>query len=637
MSIRRTHSQKLIEITEICLKPTLVMNAHRHTKHFIHKIILVWFGVLLYPTFSFASAIASPKTSDPIFFINQGQWPSKVLAKANLNIGDFWLTREGFVFNFIDTSATELLHERSAAGGTINTHSVFLSFKGSNPDLLAQGKGELSETYYNFYQGKAINRVVRAKKYSEVLVKNVWTGIDLHLFSYQGTLKYNWIISPQANAEQIRWSYQGQSGFLLFNNRCQVSSPWFNWTESMPAVYWQNAASNSGRELTGVNYRIDKQKTNSTSNESQEICLQFENIPENRKDILVIDPILVFSTYTGSRADNFGCTGTYDDWGNGYAGGTVFDFGLPVTPGAAQVSFGGGVDEDLGYGGSRDAAILKFNKLGDKLLFCSYLGGSNNDQPHSMVTDSLDNLYVMGSTRSSDFPVSPNAYDATFNGDYDFFVAKFNALGTTLISTYIGGSGLDAVGADRSNTPVDDFPLIYNYADEFRGEIITDQQNVYIAGVTYSFNFPKTGTMVYNGKSEGVVFSLNKQLTVLNWSHTYGGSDYDALYGIALGKASDVFVSGGSSSSDLKARLGSNWMNTYNGGIADAVLLRLDKSNGSMLQGRYHGTNLYEQAHFVQTGQTGKPYIYGQTEANMPNVNARFYRAGGGQFITTYS
>lgn len=60
-----------------------------------------------------------------------------------------------------------------------------------------------------------------------------------------------------------------------------------------------------------------------------------------------------------------------------------------------------------------------------------------------------------------------------------------------MVGTYIGGSGLDAVGADRSNTPVDDFPLIYNYADEFRGEIITDQQNVYIAGVTNSLNFPK--------------------------------------------------------------------------------------------------------------------------------------------------
>ena len=602
------------------------------------RIKIFWLiGSLLYSGMALANTQKNSPVTEPIFFINQGQWSPNVLAKATLNLGDFWLTRDGFVINCIDTSATEMLHDRTANSGMVNTHAVFMRFKNANPSSTVFGEGEVSATYYNFYPPKPKKPVVNVHKYSQLTVRNVWPGIDLQLSSYQGTLKYNWVLSPQANPANIRWSYNGQTNFALKNNRCEIGTPWVGWTESIPSVFWKKNNQSLNLPVFGVEYQIDKLHTQGLSRMDADVVLHFINIPENRKDILVIDPILVFSTYTGSRADNFGCTGTYDDWGNGYAGGTVFDFGLPVTPGAAQFVFGGGVDEDLGYGGSRDAAILKFNKSGDKLLFCSYLGGSNNDQPHSMVTDSLDNLYVMGSTRSSDFPVSANAYDPTFNGDYDFFVAKFNPLGTSMIATYIGGSGLDAVGADRSNTPVDDFPLIYNYADEFRGEIITDQQNVYIAGVTYSLNFPKTGPMVYNGKSEGVVFSLNSQLNVLNWSHTYGGKGYDAFYGIALGKSSDVFVSGGSSSDDLNLRLGNSWLNNYGGGIADAILLKLDKSNGTLINGRYHGTNLYEQAHFVQTGQTGKPYIYGQTEANMPNVNARFYQAGGGQFITTYS
>ena len=622
---------------------TLNLNTMRHIPKCL--VLIAWF-IFNQPVR--ANTNSSARAEEPIFFINEGQWPSQVLAKAQLNLGDFWLTKQGFVFNFLDTSATELLHERSIAKTKVKTHAVFVNFNNANAALNVTASGQTSETYYNFYKGTQTLPIINAHKYSEVLVRNVWPGIDLQLLSYQGTLKYNWVVSPKANPDQIQLSYVGATQFTLQNNRIQINTPWFGWTESIPMVYWQ-PDSNTGNQseanaftlnqtdrLSGVEFRMVKSKDGSTG--GQEILnIGFANIPAIGQKTLVIDPILVFSTYTGSRADNFGCTGTYDDWGNGYAGGTVFDIGLPVTPGTAQFDFGGGVDEDLGYGGSRDAAILKFNKTGDKLLFCTYLGGSNNDQPHSMVTDSLDNLYVMGSTRSSDFPVSWNAYDATFNGDYDFFVTKFNATGTTMVGTYIGGSGLDAVGADRSNTPVDNFPLIYNYADEFRGEIITDQKNIYVAGVTYSLNFPKTGTMVYNGKSEGVVFSLNNQLTTLNWSHTYGGSGYDALYGVALGKSSDVFVSGGSSSTDLQARLGANWINAYIGGIADAILLRLDKSNGSLMQGRYHGTNLYEQAHFVQTGQTGKPYIYGQTEANMPNVNARFYQAGGGQFITTYS
>lgn len=637
-SIHRTNDTKLVEITEICLINFWMQIAKTIRFQFRQLLLIV---VCCLQLLALDGSILPAKSqNEPIFFINQGQWSSQILAKAQLNTGDFWVTQQGFVLNFLDTSATEQLHERTIATTQVKTHAVFINFVNPNPGLTCVSEGSSSSTYYNFYQGKSKKPIVNVHKYSAITIKNVWPDIDLQVSAYQGTIKYNWIVRPNANVEHIQWTYQGHSNLTSNADRCFIETPWFSWQESIPAVYWQSAKShtvtiNSSETLTNVQYQSIETTTNSRG--KTESVFFFKNIPQHRTQTLVIDPILVFSTYTGSRADNFGCTGTYDDLGNGYAGGTVFDIGLPVTPGAAQFDFGGGVDEDLGYGGSRDAAILKFNKTGDKLLFCTYLGGSNNDQPHSMVTDSLHNLYVMGSTRSSDFPVSANAYDKTFNGDYDFFVTKFNASGTSMLGTYVGGSGLDAVGADRSNTPVDNFPLIYNYADEFRGEIITDQKNVYIAGVTYSLNFPKTGTMVYNGKSEGVVFSLNNLLTNLNWSHTYGGTGYDALYGVALGKSADVFVSGGSSSLDLKSTLGSNWLNTYQGGIADAILLRLNITTGNLIQGRYHGTNLYEQAHFVQTGQSGKPYIYGQTEANMPNVNARFYQAGGGQFITTYS
>ena len=113
------------------------------------------------------------------------------------------------------------------------------------------------------------------------------------------------------------------------------------------------------------------------SNNSATIQLE-ESISTDKDATWIIDPFLVFSTYSGSLADNFGCTGTYDYLGNAYSGGTVFNFGLPTTTGAVQVDFAGGKNENLGYGGSRDAAILKFNTIGNSLLFCTYLGGNNN-------------------------------------------------------------------------------------------------------------------------------------------------------------------------------------------------------------------------------------------------------------------
>ena len=122
------------------------------------------------------------------------------------------------------------------------------------------------------------------------------------------------------------------------------------------------------------------------------------------------------------------------------------------------------------------------------------------------------NLYVMGTTRSSNFPVLQSGYDNSWNGNYDFFVVKLDSLGQNMLGgTFVGGLGMDGVGADRSIRSVNEFPLIYNYADEFRGEIITDDDRVYIGGVTYSSDFPHS---VSNSKpnvfknSNAVVYCL---------------------------------------------------------------------------------------------------------------------------------
>src|SRR5690606_18652029 len=146
------------------------------------------------------------------------------------------------------------------------------------------------------------------------------------------------------------------------------------------------------------------------------------------------DPTVVFSTYSGSTADNWGFTATYDSGGHFYAGGIVNGAGYPTTTGAFQRSFGGG-----GTGGGNntsgqpqmpcDMAITKFNPTGSSLVFSTYLGGSDNDQPHSMIVDNNGNLIVAGRTYSSDYPVK-NAYDPGFNGNADIVLTKFNASGT---------------------------------------------------------------------------------------------------------------------------------------------------------------------------------------------------------------
>ena len=212
-------------------------------------------------------------------------------------------------------------------------------------------------------------------------------------------------------------------------------------------------------------------------------------IDKNPNEVLVIDPEIVFSTYSGSSALNFGYTATFDTAGHGYAGGTVFSFGFPSSAGAYQMTFAGGNIESnpIGYT-DRDCGIIKYSKDGKSILFSTYLGGSiSNEQPHSMIVDSKNNLLVMGTTKSSDFPIGiAPAFDDSHNGLSDIFVVKFSEDGSQLLSgTFVGGTGFDGLNGDRpsNNTSA----LLYNYADDFRGEIIVDDlDNVFVASSTTS-------------------------------------------------------------------------------------------------------------------------------------------------------
>lgn len=564
---------------------------------------------------------AFPSYSQIQFIKNEGQWPAKAYYRADLVNGHLWLTDSGLLFSLWDADAAEQMHDRSLEQFTMNRHAFYLHFKNGDFSSIVSS-GNQSETRYSYFLGNDSKHWAKNLQSTDgLLVNNLYPGVNLRIFSKDGSLKYNLECQSKAEVEQIELEYIGVDQLDVYGQKIEVQTSLQAFTDVIPLVYAEDEGVqipvNAGYKRVGnsILFSLDVSKI-------------------GVKDRIVIDPVLVFSTYSGSKADNFGCTGTYDDLGHGFAGGTVFSVGLPVTLGAFQTTFGGGVAENIGYGDDRDAAILKFSPDGSKLLFCTYLGGSNNEQPHSMVTDATGNLYIMGSTRSKDFPVSNGAYDITQNGDYDFFVTVLSSDGTQLLaSTYVGGQGLDAVGADREVQDINNFPLLYNYADEFRGEIITDGKNVYVSGTTYSINFPRSqNSGWFGGKEDACVFSLTADLKTLNWSQLVGKDGHDAFYGIAFGKHNDIYASGGTTSNNLPLSF-PEFSNTYFGGLADGMVARFNKTTGKLVHASYIGTNLYEQAYFVQTDNAGNPLCYGQTEGVFPIKNAPFNQPGRGQFI----
>jgi gliding motility-associated-like protein len=282
-----------------------------------------------------------------------------------------------------------------------------------------------------------------------------------------------------------------------------------------------------------------------------------------------------------------------------------------------------------------DISISRFNSDGSAYLYSTYIGGSLNEQPHSLVVDSDTNLIILGRTNSNDYPITSNAYDNNFNGGFDIVVTKISKDGSVLIgSTYIGGSGDDGI-----NIFVDPFSigsLKYNYADDSRSEVIVDaQNNVYVAASTKSVNFPTTAgayQSTLGGSQDACIFKMNADLSSLIWSTYLGGSADDAGYSIVLDSSENIYTCGGTNSANFPTTSNANVTN-YQGGLADGFIAKLNATGTTLLNATYLGTNAYDQCFFIQLDDNQNIYLFGQTEGVIPATSGVYSNNGSGQFI----
>jgi gliding motility-associated-like protein len=365
----------------------------------------------------------------------------------------------------------------------------------------------------------------------------------------------------------------------------------------------------------------------------------------NSKFDLIIDPQLVFGTYSGSSVDNWGFTATYDQEGNTYSAGVVFGIGYPVTTGAWQQNFADGT-------GSRpcDIGIIKFSAQGQR-LFATYLGGVGNEIPQSLVVSPSNELFVLGTTGSSDFATSTAAFQKTFKGGptvsilrngisfpsgTDVFVARFSDSGSQLLaSTFLGGTGNDGLNTASQ--------LKYNYADDARGGISVDRLGSVIIGTsTGSFDFPITGSPIQQnyggGLQDGIVAKLNENLSQLLWSTYLGGSQSDGILSLELDRSGNAWVSGGTVSLDYPVTAGA-YSTSNAGGQADGFISGIKANGQQLLASTYYGSDAYDQNYQIALDRNDRVYVFGQTEksGNFFRENFTFGETNGKQFVSKFS
>ena len=566
------------------------------------------------------------------FTQNKGQWPEQVAFRALVPGGALFVERNALTYTLHSGGPMEHHgHEDDGPDLPEHAHAFRVSFEGA---AQAVPSGALKQGFYeNYFLGNDPARWgTGCAVYGEVLLQQLYPGIDLRMDGGAG-LKYDFIVAPGSDPAQVRLHFEGQDRLSLKEGRLLVNTSAGTVIEEAPVAYQETPA---GRKAIRCFYRLSGPGVTFELPDGYDATLP-----------LVIDPVLTFATYSGSTADNFGFTATYDSGGHLYGGGIVFGFGYPTTVGALDPVFNGG---------TIDIGITKFSPDGSSQVWSTYIGGNGNECPHSLVVNSNDELYMMGSSGSADLPATNGAFDQTFNGGSsisvsaptwagqssgygyghvngtDIVLAHFSADATALIAcTYVGGSGNDGV----NNV----LPLSHNYGDHFRGEVALDASEWPVVStstqstdIPVSVNAPQA--TFGGGVQDAYLFRMDPALTTLQ-STFYGGSGNDSGYGVQFDSNGQVFTTGGTTSTDLP--MPGTPFHSTNSGAVDGYVARWTTDIGSLLSATYLGTAAFDQSYFVQVDNFDAIYVVGQTHGAYPVSPGVYANPGSSQFIQKLS
>jgi hypothetical protein len=548
-------------------------------------------------------------------------------------------------------SKSDMSRRNGGAAPDTNRGAVLrMRLLGSNPAPEATGLEEMPGKS-NYFIGDDPNQWrTNVPTYAKVRYADVYPGVDLVYYGNQRQLEYDFVVAPGTDPSAITLSLVGadrmqidQTGELVLQTRAGE----VRWHK--PVVY---------QEVGGKRQMVDGRFVRKSK---RAVGFAVGAYDPNRK--LIIDPVLVYSTYLGGTLSDYPFGIAVDSAGNAYITGWTNSTDFP-TAGAIQSSFGGS---------SSDCFVTKLNAAGNALVYSTYLGGTGGDEALAIAVDSVGNAYVTGDTASANFP-KVSAFQTTLRGAGNAFVSKLNAAGNALLySTYFGGSAnlelgygiaVDSAGnaylvgtTDAANFPTknalqaayggnhDGFvaklnttlsgnaSLVYSTylgganLDYARAIVVDASGNAYVTGVTFSANFPVSAGAFQTalaGGGDAFVTKLNATGNAALYSTYLGGSGaftIDQGLGIAVDASGNAYVTGDTSSTDFPTLNG--FQTTFGGGSANAFVTKLNAAGSALLYSTYLGGNNGAHGAGIAVDAAGYIYVAGSTaSSNFPTVNA---------------
>jgi gliding motility-associated-like protein len=560
------------------------------------------------------------------FTENKGQWDEKVLYRGEVSNGYVYLRNGGITLLRHDPNDLQKLAERKhgidAQGRsipkntplTIRSHAWHVDFVGADKNAFVNAEKSLAGVTNYFIGTDAARWAGGCRSFQAITVSNIYPNIDLRYYTDRGVLKYDLIVHPGGDPNRIELSYEGVDKLSIKNKALSIETSLGGFKEGIPYTY---QASEAGRQTIGSAYVVAGNR------------VRFQVKQFDRTKPLIIDPSIVFCSFTGSTNDNWGFTATYGPDGSFFGGGVVFDTGgsFPTSPGAYQTTY---------VSSPFEMCVMKLTPDGSNRVYATYIGGNGEDQPHSLVVDGQGNLFLAGRTNSSNYPVVNNGSLA--GSGFDIVVTKLNAAGTALLgSRRIGGSGDD--GVNISTVRGSSTSLQRNYGDDGRSEIILDAAgNAYVASCTQSNNFPVTAgafqTSFGGDTQDGVVMKWSSNLSALQFASYIGGNGNDAAYVLSLNPLNNnIYVGGGTESTNLLPGTQAGTVGISLSGTIDGFVAIIANAGNAVVKSTYIGTSGVDQVFGVQFDTKGFPYVMGQTTGSWPIRNALFNNPTGRQFI----
>lgn len=550
------------------------------------------------------------------FIQNQGQWSAPFTHKLELAHGAMFFENNGYSLVFLNPPHRHLGENVHHAD-----EPLAAAFKmrwlncNKSPRITAAAPAQHNLNFYlgnnpaNFRSGVAANQ--------ELTYENIYPGIHLEYFGQNDQLKYDIILEPEARLELLKMQYTGLDGLRLREGKLVMKTGLGTIVESIPEAY---QIIDGEKKVIDCRYQLEGN------------VVSFELGRYSPQHKLVIDPVLMFASFSGSGDLNFGNSATPAEDGNVYGAGVNFGANYPTTVGTFQPNFAGDSIFNV------DITISKFSNDGSQLLYATYLGGKDIDIVHSLIVDNNNNLVVMGSTGSKNFPVGANAFQPNFGGgkfiksfafnDFDhgtdMFIAKLDPNGKNLLaSTYWGGSGNDGYNE-----------LEMNYGDHFRGEVIIDGLgNIALTASSSSLDLPmavSTGKTKTDTSQDAVVAVFSPDLQNQLWASYLGGTELETGYSIRH-HSNKLYVTGTTFSTDFPADSSAFQSNLK--GLMDGYVAAFNCISGNVEMASYYGSDSTDQSFFVDLDRYGNVYLLGQTMGLIPITPGKFGTSGSTQFL----